>query len=128
MCTAVGLSAKKWLLVLSDDARGPGRYTVDAGDKCADSSGDSQAGQGIAKAGNTRARLIMVELGWSWLRDQAESDLSKWFNRRFAYGGKRMRRLGIVALARRPAIALSRYLEHGVIWGLLARHLKDPSL
>ena len=57
----------------------------------------------------------MVELGWSWLRYQPESDLSQWFNQRFAHGGKRMRRIGIVALARRLAIALWRYLEHGVI-------------
>ncbi len=57
----------------------------------------------------------MVELGWSWLRYQPESDLSTWFNHRFAHGGKRMRRIGIVALARRLAIALWRYLEHGVI-------------
>jgi len=81
------------------------------------SSGDSQTEQGIAKAGNKRARWIMVELGWSWLRYQPESDLSRWFNQRFAHGGKRMRRIGIVALARRLAIALWRYLEHGVIPG-----------
>ncbi len=79
------------------------------------SSGESGTEQGIAKAGNKRARWIMVELGWSWLRYQPESDLSTWFNHRFAHGGKRMRRIGIVALARRLAIALWRYLEHGVI-------------
>ena len=79
------------------------------------SSGDSKTEQGIAKAGNKRARRIMVELGWSWLRYQPQSDLSQWFNQRFAHGGKRMRRIGIVALARRLAIALWRYLEHGVI-------------
>ena len=78
------------------------------------SSGDSKTEQGIAKAGNKRARRIMVELGWSWLRYQPQSDLSQWFNQRFAHGGKRMRRIGIVALARRLAIALWRYLEHGV--------------
>jgi transposase len=78
-------------------------------------SGESEIEQGIAKAGNKRARRIMVELGWSWLRYQSESELSRWFNRRFAHGGKRMRRVGIVALARRLAIALWRYLEHGVI-------------
>jgi transposase len=35
--------------------------------------------------------------------------------RRFAGGGKRMRRVGIVALARRLTIVLWRYLEHGEI-------------
>jgi len=46
---------------------------------------------------------------------QPDSELTQWFNRRFAAGGKRMRRIGIVALARRLAIALWRYLQHGEI-------------
>jgi transposase len=54
-------------------------------------------------------------LAWSWLRLQPGSALTQWFNRRFAGGGKRMRRVGIVALARRLAIALWRYLETGRI-------------
>lgn len=78
-------------------------------------SGDSQIEQGISKAGNRRLRALLVELAWSWLRYKPQSDLSQWFNRRFATGGKRMRRVGIVALARRLAIALWRYLEHGVM-------------
>jgi len=78
-------------------------------------SGDSQIEQGISKAGNKRVRALLVELAWSWLRWQPDSDLSQWFNRRFARAGKRMRRVGIVALARRLAIALWRYLEHGEI-------------
>jgi transposase len=78
-------------------------------------SGESQTEQGISKAGNRRVRTLMVELAWSWLRDQPQSELSRWFNRRFAGGGKRMRRIGIVALARRLAIALWRYLQDGVI-------------
>lgn len=80
-------------------------------------SGDSQVEQGISKAGNKRARTLLVELSWCWLRLQPQSDLSQWFNRRFASGGKRMRRVGIVALARRLAVALWRYLEHGEIPG-----------
>src|SRR2546428_10125876 len=78
-------------------------------------SGASQIEQGISKAGNRRARALLVELAWSWLRLQPDSALSQWFNRRFAAGGKRIRRIGIVALARRLAIALWRYLEHGEI-------------
>jgi transposase len=79
------------------------------------SSGDSQLEQGISKAGNHRARKLLVELAWMWLRLQPNSALSQWFNRRFAAAGKRMRRVGIVALARRLAVALWRYLEHGEI-------------
>ena len=80
-------------------------------------SGESQTEQGISKAGNRRVRTLMVELAWSWLRYQPQSELSQWFNRRFAGGGKRLRRIGIVALARRLAIALWRYLEDGLIPG-----------
>jgi len=78
-------------------------------------SGESQTEQGISKAGNRRVRALLVELAWSWLRYQPQSELSQWFARRFASGGKRMRRVGIVALARRLAIALWRYLEDGLI-------------
>ena len=78
-------------------------------------SGDSQIEQGISKAGNKRARTLLVELAWSWLRLQPESALTQWFNRRFAAGGKRMRRVGIVAMARKLAIALWRYLQDGEI-------------
>jgi transposase len=78
-------------------------------------SGQSETEQGINKAGNKRCRALMVELAWTWLRYQPNSALSQWFNERFGRGGKRMRRVGIVALARRLAIAVWRYLEHGEI-------------
>jgi len=78
-------------------------------------SGDSQIEQGISKAGNRRVRSLLVELSWGWLRLQPTSALTQWFNRRFAGAGKRMRRIGIVALARRLAIALWRYLQNGEI-------------
>jgi transposase len=78
-------------------------------------SGISEVQLGISKAGNRRCRWLMVELAWSWLRFQPSSQLSHWFNQRFAGTGKRLRRIGIVALARRLAIALWRYLEHGEI-------------
>lgn len=78
-------------------------------------SGDTETEQGISKAGNRRVRRIMIELAWLWLRWQPDSALSQWFNRRWAHGGKRQRRVGIVALARKLLIALWRYTEHGVI-------------
>jgi transposase len=79
------------------------------------SSGDSKREQGISKAGNRRVRAIIVEISWGWLRHQKESKLTKWFNERFANGGKRMRRIGIVAVARKLLIDIWRYIEHGVI-------------
>ena len=78
-------------------------------------SGSSEIEQGISKAGNRRVRGLLVELAWSWLRLQPGSALAQWFNRRFAGAGKRMRRVGIVALARRLVIALWRYLQDGEI-------------
>jgi transposase len=79
------------------------------------SSGESSHEQGISKAGNRRVRSLMVELAWAWLRYQPESALARWYARRFAHGGARLRRIGIVALARRLLIALWHYLEHGLI-------------
>lgn len=79
------------------------------------SSGEDEREQGISKAGNARARAMLVELAWLWLRYQPDSALSQWFLRRFSGGGKRMRRIGIVALARRLGIALWRYVAQGVV-------------
>jgi transposase len=78
-------------------------------------SGDGNREQGISKAGNKRVRRLMVELSWFWLRFQPQSEITLWFNRKFAHGGKRMRRIGIVAMARRLLIALWRYLRQDVI-------------
>jgi transposase len=58
---------------------------------------------------------LMIQIAWGWLRYHPHSALSVWFNTRFALGGKRMRRIGIVALARRLLIALWRYVQRGVI-------------
>jgi len=78
-------------------------------------SGDSEREQGISKAGNRRVRSLMTELSWGWLRFQPQSQLSQWFKERFGSGGKRMRRVGIVALARKLLIALWKYLEKGLV-------------
>jgi len=78
-------------------------------------SGESETEQGISKAGNRQVRSLLVELAWCRLRYQPESTLSQWFAKRFAQGGKRLRRIGIVAVARRLVIALWRYLQDGVI-------------
>jgi transposase len=79
------------------------------------SSGQDEREPGISKAGNRRARSLLVELSWLWLRYQPDSALTQWFKTRFSGGGKRLRRIGIVALARRLAIALWRYADQGVV-------------
>lgn len=57
----------------------------------------------------------MVQLAWSWVRYQPQSAFTQWYQRRFGGGSTRMRRIGIVALARKLLIALWRYVEAGVL-------------
>jgi transposase len=78
-------------------------------------SGERAREQGISKSGNRHVRWMTTELAWSWLRFQPDSALSVWFRARFGGGGKRLRRIGIVAVARKLLIALWRFLETGVI-------------
>jgi transposase len=78
-------------------------------------SGASAREQGITKSGNRHVRWMITELAWSWIRYQPESALSCWFRERFGSGGKRLRRIGIVAVARKLLIALWRFLTTGVL-------------
>jgi transposase len=78
-------------------------------------SGAGNREQGIDKAGNCHIRAIAIEIAWGWLRHQPDSALSQWYQERFGHGNSRMRRIGIVALARKLLIALWRYLETGEI-------------
>ena len=79
------------------------------------SSGGSEREQGIGKDGNARVRAAMVELAWMWLRWQPDSALSVWFRARVGAGGGRIRKIMIVALARKLLVALWRYVKDGVI-------------
>jgi transposase len=103
-------------------------------------SGQSEREQGISKAGNKHVRALIVELAWLWLRWQPGSALSQWYERRFGSGNKRLRKVGIVALARKLLIALWRYVEQGELpagavekdWRLLVdstarRHAKEAA-
>ena len=78
-------------------------------------SGDQSREQGISKAGNRPIRGMVIEIAWGWLRHQPNSELTLWYEKRFAHGSKRLRKIGIVALARKLLIALWRYLETGEI-------------
>jgi transposase len=78
-------------------------------------SGDSHSDQGISKQGNRRVRALLIEMAWMWLRYQPHSQLARWFAKRTAGDHKRGRRVAIVAVARRLAIDLWRYLTMGVI-------------
>jgi transposase len=78
-------------------------------------SGDLDQERGIDKAGNRHIRSIAIEIAWCWLRFQPESALSRWYEERFAKGSSRMRRIGIVAVARKLLIELWRHLETGAL-------------
>lgn len=80
-------------------------------------SGASRVDQGISKQGNRRVRALLIEMAWMWLRYQPASAMARWFAQRTAAqaANKRGKRIAIVAVARRLAIALWRYLEDGVI-------------
>jgi transposase len=77
-------------------------------------SGDVAHDQGISRAGNARLQAISIQLAWNWVRWQPTSALTQWYRARFARG-KRARRIGIVAVARRLVIALWRYATTGVV-------------
>ena len=78
-------------------------------------SGESSHDQGITRAGNKHVRRLMVQLAWSWVRYQPDSALTQWFQGKFGHGSRRLRRIGIVALARKLLIALWHYVERGEI-------------
>ena len=78
-------------------------------------SGEMQREQGISKAGNRRARTLAIELAWLWLRHQPRSALSQWFHQRVGHQKGRVRKIAIVALARKLMVALWRYVEFGLV-------------
>ena len=78
-------------------------------------SGRSEHDQGISKCGNRRARELAIELAWLWRRHQPDSALSRWFHERVRDIKGKIRKITIVALARKLMVALWRYLETGVV-------------
>jgi transposase len=78
-------------------------------------SGDLEHEQGISKAGNRWVRALAINTAWAWLRFQPKSALARWYEKKFGNGNSRVRKIGIVALARKLLIALWRYLETGIV-------------
>jgi transposase len=78
-------------------------------------SGPRHRDQGISKAGNRRARWVMIELAWRWLQYQPESQRSRWFRARVGQAKGRVKRIALVALARKLLVDLWRYVETGVL-------------
>lgn len=78
-------------------------------------SGTSSREQGISKAGNRWCRDVLGELAWTWVQYQPHSELTLWYEKRFAQAGPRARKVGIVALGRKLVIQLWQFLEYGVV-------------
>ena len=78
-------------------------------------SGNSERDQGISKAGNSRARALATEMSWLWLRHQPDSELSCWFRKRVGDSKGRIKRIMIIALARKLMVALWRYVTAGLV-------------
>lgn len=96
-----------------DNRRQLGSYVGLAG--CPFDSGRTRREQGLNKAGNPRARTAMIELAWMWLQHQPDSALSRWFEKRVNGAKGRLKKIMIVALARKLLVALWRYLETGLV-------------
>lgn len=79
------------------------------------SSGAVNRDQGLAGSGNPRARRTALELAWLWLRHQPDSALARWFHERVGAGKGRVRKIMIVAVARKLMIALWKHLTLGVV-------------
>jgi len=78
-------------------------------------SGTMVRDQGISKAGNRRVRTISIELAWIWLRNQPDSRLTHWFHARVGDAVGRVRRIAIVALARKLIVVLWRFVTNGLV-------------
>lgn len=78
-------------------------------------SGAVERERGIGKAGNRRLRSLMVELAWLWHRYQPGSAQVVWFRERAGPNGRRVRKIMVVALARKLLIALWRFVVDGVV-------------
>jgi transposase len=79
------------------------------------SSGGVDREQGIGKAGNRRLRMAMVELAWLWQRYQPGAAQVAWIRDRVGSTGRRIRKVMVVALARKLLIALWRFVIDGLV-------------
>jgi transposase len=93
------------------DRRAVARYAGLTG--APNESGAQRREQGLARAGNARARRGMIQLAWRFLRFQKQSALTLWYRARTADSRIGTRKTMIVALARKLVIALWRFVNTG---------------
>jgi len=78
-------------------------------------SGEVSRDLGISKQGRPNLRALITELAWLWVRYQKERPITKWFERRYAGGGRRLRRIGIVAVTRKMVVELWKFVSTGAL-------------
>ena len=71
--------------------------------------------RGAGRDGPAWIRALLVQMAWRWVRFQPDSALSQWFQARTAGARGRIRRVMIVAVARKLLIALWRYADTGLV-------------
>jgi transposase len=80
-----------------------------------DESGKRCREQGLARAGNLRVRTGMLQFAWLFLVHQKDSPLAQWYRQQAESGRKDVRKVMIIALARKLLIALWRMVTQGVV-------------
>ena len=95
------------------DRRAVARYAGLTGSP--DESGKKRREQGLAKAGNGRVRRMLIQLAWRLLRHQPESALVKWYRERTADGRGDIRKVMIVALARKLLVSFWELVTTGKV-------------
>ena len=58
---------------------------------------------------------MLIEIAWLWRKYQPQSPLSRWYAAKTREQSPRIRRIMLIALARKLAIALWRYVETSVV-------------
>ena len=58
---------------------------------------------------------MMIQLAWMWIRYQPGSAISRWFAAFVGTRRGRIRRIAIVAVARKLLIALWRFATQGIV-------------
>jgi transposase len=91
-------------------------------------SGDLERSQGISRTGRGQVRAMMIQAAWLWTKHQPKSTLTRWFAERTFGQSGRIKRVMIVAVARKLAIALWRYVEQGLVPQGAILELPKPKL
>ena len=94
------------------DRRALARYAGLTGSP--DESGARRREKGLARSGNARVRLGMIQLAWRFLWLQKDSALARWYRQR-TEAAPGARKTMIVALARKLLIALWRLVREGIV-------------